>query len=90
VYVDSLVWQLSQLFGPCRYVLILWTVGNSVSERKTLVEKIYHKVSDGKSTFSILVLRGTTTTTEMNVTCICCVGWCIDACCWFIQNSFPL
>jgi len=22
--------------------------------------------------------------------CICCVGWCIDTCCWFTQNSFPL
>jgi len=22
--------------------------------------------------------------------CICCVCWCIDACCWFTQNSFPL
>jgi len=31
---------------------------------------------------------------EGNITvvyiCICCVGWCIDACCWFTQNSFPL
>jgi len=48
VSVGSVVRQLSQL--PCSrcHVLLLWTVGHSVAEGKTLVEALHNEVPDGK------------------------------------------
>jgi len=42
---DSLFWKWSKLFGTCCHVFLLWTVCNTESEGKTLVETLHHYIS---------------------------------------------
>jgi len=64
-----------------------FTTGGSIPtwnhSRQTHTERMYP--SGCRSTTPHAVVR-----TLIVYICICCVGWCIDACCWFTQNSFPL